>query len=162
MKHALAGPTEEERLAKLAGVTLGEDEALLATGDIHGAVYWKGVAVVIVGVLLLPTFAMSLGLFLMFVGVIMLVFAQMTRIYLLIAATNKRMILRSGYFYADMIEIRYPQMESLEVGATPLGQIFGYGNVIVTGTGQRRIIVPFIANAVEFRQRVNDALIASA
>jgi hypothetical protein len=58
-----------------------------------------------------------------------------------------------------MIELRYSQVESIEVGMTPIGQIFNYGNVIVTGTGQRRIIVPFVANAVSLRKKINDVLV---
>ena len=51
------------------------------------------------------------------------------------------------------------QIESIELGINPIGQIFGYGSVIVTGTGQRRVIVPFIDNAIAFRKTVNDILV---
>jgi hypothetical protein len=85
--------------------------------------------------------------------------AYLTRRYLLLAATTKRIFIRSGILYADVIELRYTQIESVELGITPIGQIFNYGNIIVTGTGQRRVIVPFIANPLVFRTRVNDILV---
>jgi len=109
--------------------------------------------------LLLPTLAMKLGVFLMFVGAVMLGLAHLTRSFLVLAATDKRIFVRSGILYADMIEMRYTQIESIELGITPIGQIFGYGNVIVTGTGQRRVIVPFITDAVTFRRKVNEILV---
>jgi hypothetical protein len=159
MKRSVAGMTEKERLVTLAGITMTEDEHLLVYARIHGAIYWKGVAIVIFGLLLLPTFAQNIGLLLMVVGAIMIGLAYLTRFYLILAASDKRLFIRSGLLYADMIEMRYGQVEGIELGITPLGQIFGYGNVIITGTGQRRVIVPFISDAVEFRRKINEVLV---
>jgi membrane protein YdbS with pleckstrin-like domain len=159
MKKALSGPNDAATILHRAGIVLTQDEALVATPPIHGAIFWKGAAVVIAGLLLLLTLFQNLGFFLIFVGLLMLGLAYMTRRYLILAATNKRVFVRSGILYADMIELRYSQIESVEVGITPIGQAFGYGNVIVTGTGQRRIIVPFITDALRFRSMVNDILV---
>lgn len=158
MKQALARTSDKKSLA-LAGINLQDDERIIAKSSVHGAIFWKAVAVIIIGMLLLPSFLMTLGLFLMFVGAVMLGLASLTRRYLLVLATDKRIIVRSGVVYADMIELRYTQIESVELGITPIGQMFGYGSLIVTGTGQRRIIVPFVSNALEFRARVNDILV---
>lgn len=159
MKQSMGGPSDQERLANLAGITMTGDENFLKLARIHGAIYWKGVAVAILGMLLLPTFATALGVFLIFVGVLMLLIAHLTRRLLLLAATDKRVIIRSGILYADMIELRYSQIESIELGINPIGQIFGYGSVIVSGTGQRRVIVPFIDDAIAFRKTINDVLV---
>ena len=159
MKQALSGPSDQEKLANLAGISMTEDESLLTLARIHGAIYWTGVAIIIFGMLLLLTFAASLGLFLIFVGIVMLILAHLTRRYLLLAASDKRIFIRSGILYADMIEMRYGQIESIELGINPIGQIFGYGSVIITGTGQRRVIVPFISNAIAFRKIVNYILV---
>lgn len=161
MKTALSGPvTTQAELLRLAGITLGDDEAMIAFGHIHGAIYWKSVAALIFAIILavgIP--APELGLFFALVGLIMFVMAHLTRRYLILAATDKRIFVRSGWFYADMVELRYAQVESIELGILPLGQILGYGSVIVTGTGQRRIIVPYITDAVQFRSKVNDILV---
>ncbi len=159
MKQSIGGPSDKQRLANLAGITMTEDENFLTLARIHGAIYWKGVAVIIFGMLLLLTVAMNAGFFLIFVGVIMLVLAHLTRQFLILAASDKRIFIRSGILYADMIEMRYGQVESIELGINPIGQIFGYGSVIVTGTGQRRVIVPFVDDAVAFRKAVNDILV---
>ncbi len=155
----MAQTQDHTELLKLAGITLQDDEKLIAAAHIHPAIYWKGVAVAILGILLLLTLAQNLGFFLMFVGAIMLGLAHLTRHFLILAATDKRVFIRSGFVYADMIELRYKQIESIELGITPIGQVFNYGSVIVTGTGQRRVIVPFVAGALEFRGRVNDILV---
>ncbi len=160
MKKAISTGAQDADLLRMAGVTLVEGESRVASAAIHGAIFWKGVAVAILGLLLLLTFAFSLGLFLLFVAAVMLGIAYLTRQYLIVAATDRRIFIRSGIVYTDMIELRYSQVESIELGITPIGQIFNYASLIVTGTGQRRIIVPFVANAFAFRTRVNDALVA--
>ncbi|PZQ45403.1 MAG: hypothetical protein DI551_07435 [Micavibrio aeruginosavorus] len=157
MKKLVSTATTQEEILNLTGVTLTEDEKILITGRVHGAIYWKSVAVMIFGILLFLV-AASLGFFFLLVGGIMLVLAHLTRYYRILAATNKRVLVRGGFFYADMVELRYTQVESIELGVMPIGQVFGYGSVIITGTGQRRIIVPFIANALEFRSKVNEIL----
>lgn len=161
MKRALSGPVRtQEDLLRLAGITLGDDETLVSFAHIHAAIYWKSVAVLIFAILVavgIP--ALGLGLFFLVVGLIMFSMAHLARRYLILAATDKRIFIRSGWFYADMIELRYAQVESIEVGIMPTGQIFSYGSVILTGTGQRRVIVPFVADAVQFRAKVNEILI---
>lgn len=159
MRKALSGPAKDEaEMLALAGITLGEDESLVAFARIHGAIYWKPVAVLLLAILTGMSFASALGGFFAIVGGFMLVMSHLTRRYLILAATDKRVFVRSGWFYADMIELRYSQVESIEVGIMPIGQIFGYGSVIVTGTGNRRIIVPFVTDSVQFRSKVNDIL----
>jgi len=160
MKSAMSGPvTDKTQLLKMSGITLTEDEALLTVATVHKAIYWKSVAILIFALLLLLTFLQNLGILFILVGGIMLLLAHLTRHFLILAATDKRIFIRSGFFYTDMIELRYAQIESIELGITPIGQMFGYGSVIITGTGQRRIIVPFIADAIQFRTKVNDILV---
>ena len=160
MRNALSGPvTNQADILRLAGITLGDDEALISFAHIHAAIYWKSVAVLMFAIFVMLAFAIELGLFFALVGGIMLVMAHLTRRYLILAATDKRIFVRSGWFYADMIELRYTQVESVELGIMPIGQIFGYGSVIVTGTGNRRIIVPYVTDAVQFRSKVNEILV---
>lgn len=161
MRQAISSSLPKKDLLQLAGVTLQDDERLIAVCSIHKAIYWKAVAFAIFAFLLIIFSVMfsTLGIFFLFVAACMGGLAYLTRRYLLLAATDKRVFVRSGLLYADMIEMRYNQIESVELGMTPIGQAFNYGNVIITGTGQRRIIVPFIQNALDFRSKVNDVLV---
>ncbi len=159
MKQAFSAMQNRDMMLKRAGVTLTADEKIIAAAKIHDAIYWKSVAVFILGMILLIGIFQNLGFLLMFVGLVMFGLAHLTKTYLVLTATNKRIFVRSGYLYTDMVELRYTQVESIEVGITPIGQMFGYGSIIVSGTGQRRIIVPFVSNAIGFRRRVNDILV---
>ncbi len=160
MKRALSKPNDTETLFRRTGIKLMEDEKLIAVCSIHEAIYWKGVAILLLGVLMLPSFMQNLGILLLIIGAIMLGIAWLMRRFLILAATDKRIFMRSGIVYSDMVELRYSQVESVEIGMTPIGQVFNYANVIVTGTGQRRIIVPFIRDAYIFRTRVNEVLVS--
>ncbi len=159
IKQAFKSTQSRDLMLKRAGVTLTTDETVIASATIHDAIFWKSVAVFVLGMLLLIGIFQNLGFLLMFVGIVMFVMAYLARKFLVLTATNKRIFVRSGYVYTDMIELRYAQVESIEVGITPIGQVFGYGSIIVSGTGQRRIIVPFVKDAIDFRRRVNDILV---
>lgn len=158
-KESQANMSLQSFMLERAGVTLTGDETVVVVANVHDAIYWKGVVVIVLGMLLLIGVFQNLGFLLMFVGAIMLVLAHLSRRFLVLAATNKRIFVRSGYVYTDMVELRYSQVESVELGITPIGQIFGYGSVILSGTGQRRVIVPFIKDAIGFRRQINDILV---
>ncbi len=39
-----------------------------------------------------------------------------------------------------------------------MGQIFRYASVVITGTGRRIVIIPFVSNAAEFRGIISEIL----
>jgi hypothetical protein len=134
-----------------------EGENLLVRGLIHPAIFWKAVAVLILAVILLIK-AFNLGLFMLLVAGIMIVMATLTQRYLVLILTDKRVIIRAGIAYVELIEIRHSQIESVELSYTIPGQIFGYATVVVSGTGRRTVMVPYIENAVEFRKGLEEIL----
>ena len=159
MERALSSRNDKSRLQRLAGVTLRDGEEILAVCRIHGAIFWKSVAVLLVAIFFLIV-AFNLGVFLLIVAAIMFGIEFLTRHFLILAATNRRVLVRSGILYQDVIDLRYHQIETVELGAGPFAQMFGFANVIITGTGQRRMIVPYIADPMEFRDKVNGILLA--
>lgn len=135
------------------------DEKVLRIAQISPGIYWKGFVVLILAVILMITGALfNLGLFLLFVSVIMLSIAYLTRYFLLLAATDKRVIIRHGIINLDTIQFRYTKLESVELSRTLIGQVLGYASVVITGTGSRITVVPFIADASRFRAELNKIL----
>ena len=57
--------------------------------------------------------------------------------------TNKRAVLKKGIFIHDTNELRLEKIESVNIKKSFFGLIFGYGNIIFTGTGGK--IVEFEA-----------------
>ncbi|GJL85388.1 MAG: hypothetical protein DHS20C02_11630 [Micavibrio sp.] len=134
---------------------LVEGEDVLVQGRIHGAIYWKSVAVLIFALIL--TFQIPvLGAFFGVVGVLMAIGATLTRHFLLLALTNKRVLSRYGVLQVDVVAIQFKQIESIEMERMLPGQIFNYATVVIMGTGRRTIRIPFIANAAEFRRKYDE------
>ncbi len=75
--------------------------------------------------------------------------------------TNKRLIAKSGIVSTQSIEIRFDRIESVRVNQSLLGRIFNYGDIVVTGTGSTFDPIPNIANPMQFRTALNQAMEAT-
>jgi len=103
--------------------------------------------------------AFVLGCFLLLVAGIILLVAHMTKYFLLLAATDKRILVRSGIINLDVIQMRYSKIESVELAWTIMGQLLGYASVVISGTGQRVTIIPYVADAIKFREKMTQILL---
>jgi hypothetical protein len=131
-----------------------EGEQVVRIAQIHPAIYWKGGVLGAISILCMILFpgAMNLWLFLLFVAGILLVYASLTKHFLMLALTNKRVLFRYGIIKMDVVQIHHRKVESVELGWTILGQMLGYASVMITGTGSRVSIIPYVANAPQFRK----------
>lgn len=134
-------------------------EELLLVGKLHVALYWKAVAILIFAFLMIfmiPPFAMLFGI----VGVLWLIVCVLTQHYLLLAVTSKRILVRQGLLQMDVVDIRLSKIESIDLERMLPGHLFGYANVVIMGTGQRLIRIPYIANAEAFRRFYSELSLA--
>lgn len=133
------------------------DEKLIRIVTISPGIYWKGCAVLMIAFWLFLKWP-PLGILLLIVSSLMLIIARLTKHFLLLAATDKRIIIRSGIINLDVVQLRYSKIESVELAWTLIGQILGYASVVITGTGQRVTIIPFVAEAPQFREEISRIL----
>ena len=134
-------------------------EEVLLVGKLHGAIYWKPVVILLFAMfvsLYVPMFGLIFG----FVGLISLCITVLIQHYLLLAVTNKRVLARYGLLQMDVVDIRLSKIESIDLERMLPGHLFGYANVVVMGTGQRVIRIPYIANAESFRRFYNEMVLA--
>lgn len=139
---------------------LRPDEKVLRVAKIHPGIYWKSVAVGLVTVLMLLSPMFNLGIFMALVTLVMFTIAELYKRFLLLVLTDQRVFLRYGILRVDTIQIRHSKIESVETGRTIMGQILGYASVVIYGTGSRRTAIPFIADALEFRNELDEMLSA--
>lgn len=139
---------------------LVKGEEIILRAELHNAIYWKSVAVLIFSVLVFIFVAKTLGILFLFVGAFMLCVAIMTQHYLILAVTNKRILARYGLLQMDVVDIRLSMIESMDLERMLPGHLFGYASVVVMGTGNRMIRVPYIANAESFRRYYNEMVLA--
>lgn len=143
------------------------DEHVLKIGIISHGIYWKSVAVFCASVLFIffmILFGLPWQLLLLF-GIaltikvlVMMIVAYLRKYYLLLVATDKRVIIRVGIINLEVIQLRYAQIESSEVASTIAGRFFGYSSIFISGTGGQTLAVPFIVNAAELRNVVMEIL----
>lgn len=133
---------------------LVEGEEVVRVAYIHPAIYWKGGVLGVLTLLFLIIWpgAINLWLFLLLVAGILLATAAVTKHFLMLVLTNKRVLIRHGIIQLEVIQIHHRKIESVELGWTLLGQLLGYASVVITGTGSRVAVVPWIANAPKFRK----------
>ena len=137
----------------------GEEVVLRA--EIHNAIFWRPVAVLIFAALVF-TQVPQLGLFLFCVGLVHLGITWTVKHFLLLVITNKRVLVRYGILQMDVIDIRFDKIESIELERMLPGHIFNYANVVIMGTGQRLIRIPFVANGPAFRRFYNEMTLSNA
>jgi uncharacterized membrane protein YdbT with pleckstrin-like domain len=71
-----------------------------------------------------------------------------------IAVTNKRVLIKTGFFSRKTIEIFLSKIESVVVDETFLGKSLGFGTVTVRGTGGTPERFDRIGSPLEFRRQV--------
>ena len=63
-----------------------------------------------------------------------------------ISITNKRFIYRSGLVTENIIEIPIDKIESVNVIQGMMAKMYGYGRLVVTGSGGQKIEIDMVKN----------------
>lgn len=137
------------------GEMLVKGEKVVERAVIHNGIYWRSIAVMVLSVFVGLVFAVELGFLLAVVSLIMFVLATLHKEVIFFILTNKRVLVRYGLLQVDVVDIRFDKIESVELERMMTGYIMGYSNVVVMGTGNRYIVIPFVANGVEIRRAYN-------
>jgi uncharacterized membrane protein YdbT with pleckstrin-like domain len=73
------------------------------------------------------------------------------------AVTNRRVILKEGWLNRKTHELAVESVEGVSLDQSIWARIFGYGRVVVTGTGEAMIVFPPMAHPVDFRRAIESA-----
>lgn len=128
--------------------TLAKDETLLAEGKISKwSLFHFYCAAVIFGVsiICLP------------ISAALLLYAYLKIRSTEMGITSKRIIRKSGVIMRDTSEIRLSKVESVSVKQGFLGRMFGYGDVIISGSGGNDAVMKGVKDPLAFRNKVQDA-----
>jgi uncharacterized membrane protein YdbT with pleckstrin-like domain len=71
-----------------------------------------------------------------------------------IAVTDRRIIYKRGFIRRHTIEMNMEKVESVDVNQSLLGRVFGYGDVLVRGTGVGFEPLQMIESPIELRNAV--------
>jgi uncharacterized membrane protein YdbT with pleckstrin-like domain len=73
------------------------------------------------------------------------------------AVTNKRVIIKVGVMQRRTLELQLSKVEAIAVTQGILGQLFGCGSILVTGTGGTKESFANIGSPLEFRRALQTA-----
>ena len=72
--------------------------------------------------------------------------------------SNRRVLIKRGFFSRRSIEVLLPKVESIGVDESLFGRMLGYGTVIVRGTGGTFETFDKIAHPNDLRRQVQEQL----
>lgn len=83
--------------------------------------------------------------------------AWLRRITTEFAITDRRVIYKTGLFSRHTLEMNRSKVESVDVDQPLLGRVFGYGTIILRGTGSTFQPIYHIADPLTFRSHITAA-----
>lgn len=140
----------------------GEEIAYKA--KIHWAIYAPSIVCFILAILILNNDSPEnergqriIGIMLILFSIWMAIKSFFYKISTELAVTNKRVIAKTGLIRRNTIELNHSKVESYSVNQSILGRIFGFGTIIISGTGGVKNPIRNIDSPLEFR---NSAVLA--
>ena len=152
--QTLPTPKKQSFLKTDIDSLLVSGEQVVAKADISTFIYWQSVAVFLAAVAI-GLVAWQLGVLLAITALAMFAYATIKKEILFLVVTNKRVLARYGILQVDVVDIRFSKIESIELKRMPTGYLMGYADVVIMGTGQRYITIPYVANGSDLRQTYN-------
>jgi uncharacterized membrane protein YdbT with pleckstrin-like domain len=73
------------------------------------------------------------------------------------AVTNRRIILKRGWLNRRTQELAVESVEAVSMNQSIMARMFGFGRIIVTGTGDAVIAFPPMGDPVKFRRAIEAA-----
>ena len=154
-------PRKNTKLRAFLEERLVKGEKIVARARIHQGIYWKSAVVFALSILVALFVVFELGVILALTAFVMVIYAVILQDILLLIVTNKRIFARYGVMQVDVVDIHFDKIESIELERMLPGYLFGYANVVIYGTGNRMIVIPFVANAVQVRKAYNEQTLAN-
>lgn len=133
------------------------DEEIIYIATVGTGIYWKGIAAILAAVVAL-FYGIWLAVYCLLIAGVLLSLAYSVRKYLVLAATDRRVIISRGMLNPEVLQLRHHQIESIDILNTLSGNIFGFSTVIITGTGRVRWVVPYIEDASAFQSTLMQGL----
>lgn len=139
-------PSGQKYMKSYISQSLSSGESIVKNGTLSGAVYiWPMLFSILFFWLLIPLLFPLLTYFDM----------RSTEI----AVTNRRVIARMGGFRTRAIEQQISKIDAIIIRQDPLGRIFDYGTIVITGSGVSVTIIENIKAPFAFKNAIDAQII---
>lgn len=142
-------------------------EVILARAKVSWWSQWTSVlfAIVvlpIVGIIIYLIPSINVGMFSLVIlgtAILLLINAYIRIHFTETALTTHRIIHKTGWLDLKTLELNVRRIEGLAVNQSVFERIFGYGTVVITGTGGMVTPLRYISNPLAFRKAINEYLL---
>lgn len=123
---------------------LAPGEEVVAEGDFHWfQKTWPWLALIFLGIIVI-------GIIIWAVQLVRMGTTQW-------AVTNRRVLLKRGFWTVHVDELTLPSIEGAEVDQSIVGRIFGFGKLRLKGRGETVLDFPSMAHPNRFRAAIEEA-----
>jgi uncharacterized membrane protein YdbT with pleckstrin-like domain len=129
------------------------DEKIVYTARLHGIIFVKPVALIVLGVIFL-FIQPIIGSLVVVIGLVAVIPPLIDCLSSEFGVTNKRVIIKIGFLRRRTVELLLRQVEAISVDQGVLGRMLDFGSVTLTGTGGVREVFHNISAPLEFRRRI--------
>ena len=140
-------------------------ETVLHESRLHWLIYWRALLMLILALGVAAVYllrvdpmvqkaALGVSLFCLAVSILAAIGAGIRRRSTELAVTDQRIIYKSGAFSRHTMEMNRSKVESVDVDQSVLGRIFGYGTLLIRGTGGSLEPIANIQDPLAFRSRI--------
>jgi uncharacterized membrane protein YdbT with pleckstrin-like domain len=144
--------------------SLADNEEIVMRGR-WPIIYWIGawmvmialVALVLGGLLHFGVGASVLLLMMLAIGAVWFAIVALHMVTTEFAVTNQRVVLKRGWLTLATQELAVGNIEEVRIEQSLFGRLFGFGRVVVTGTGEGVILFPPLAHPIDFRRAIENA-----
>jgi len=143
-----------------------DGEQIVYRAHLHWTIFGSAIFVVLLGVALAIVLRIYqpeywwLGLILVGIGLLLAIGPAIRYNSSEFAVTNKRVLAKHGFIERESIETLLTKIEAISVDQRIMGRIFGYGTIIITGTGGTEESFPHISAPLEFRRQIQGQVVS--
>ena len=139
---------------------LTSNEKVIFKTRLHWIVLIKPILWIIVAIILFSAPLAEFGTVLGVISVILALYFGLSGIANYFTSefgvTDQRVMIKTGYLHTKTIETLLTKIEAIEVTQTLFGKGFGYGSILITGSGGSKSKFHHIDSPLEFRQRIQE------
>ena len=144
-------------------------ETVILEERMHGAMFIIPPLIALMGLAVgvfigsLPGYGMGLIGFIAVAGIMFSALLELVRTTVRyftgrLTLTNKRITIKRGLFNRQSFEILLKQVEGIGIKQPLVGRLFGFGTIIVSGTGGAREVFRGLRNPQHFRELVQEEI----
>ncbi|ABM04297.1 membrane-flanked domain protein [Psychromonas ingrahamii 37] len=137
---------------------LMSNEDVIYEAKIHWFIFVPSAVLFLLGIIYSTDGA---GGILFLIAIILFVRAIIAKATTELAITSKRVIAKTGLISRSTIELNHSKVESFNIDQSIFGRLFGYGTLVINGTGGGKTPISNIDAPLEFRKNAMSTIDAT-